>query len=647
FPAQHWIRLAPSNGLDFVSHWVFQHPLDGSLRANWCQLQVSRLPSGTLKVCWPGLPQSHPVIYCLEWDGSKSRGCGLGSSTECTLLLREQDRVHLRVCAYINTADTVEVPGDWQTLEIEEAPQLQAASTCESSHVPLEEPIPAAESFVPAPSEATRAAAAIATPLEAQTPQSPSSDSTGFSGFSMWTVVHHGGVLIREAPSQEARTLGHLAFSKQVRGRLESAGLWLQLDRSELESKEAAWVLVDGSEIGLGRLLEPRDSIDPENAAMATEDDAHTKEDEDSANAEDRKERCLEKGIRTKETNEEEPQEPKPNKCKSKESNQREESKESKQIIETEKVKSTKVSAIKHASTMAEQVVEPVEYLVLSPKLPLYSEPCAASERIEELESTASICGFPGNLSWLRLAKQPEKWAPIKSAKEVFLSPKWSNLKAEKVFSEALEVSWHGLRARSPYVAAYRIEWRLTPGEELPIGQDGDSLKKSGYALSLKPCAILHGLPAGAAVQLRAGVRVAAQSAGEADFRLLGPWKDFTTGSPIPEEDERETARKIDPFGGMRGGCASSQCRGYVADLDAMAFVGANANNLVTTAICVRCGKSFEAHEKVDPQMAKAPKSVKSTSTLEEQPNFAKFQVDQHGPPKTFVVSTLEPSASI
>ena len=86
FPAQHWIRLAPSNGLDFVSHWVFQHPLDGSLRANWCQLQVSRLPSGTLKVCWPGLPQSHPVIYCLEWDGSKSRGCGLGSSTEACAL---------------------------------------------------------------------------------------------------------------------------------------------------------------------------------------------------------------------------------------------------------------------------------------------------------------------------------------------------------------------------------------------------------------------------------------------------------------------------------------------------------------------------------------------------------------------------------
>ena len=152
----------------------------------------------------------------------------------------------------------------------------------------------------------------------------------------------------------------------------------------------------------------------------------------------------------------------------------------------------------------------------------------------------------------------------------------------------------------------------------------------------------MHGLPPGAAVQLRAGVRVAAQSAGEADFRLLGQWQDFTTGSPIPEEDERENARQIDPFGGMRGGCESTQCEGYVADLDAMASVGANANFLVTKAICVRCGKSFELHERVDPQTVKTSKIVKTKTVNIEESTPPSLQLERLGAPKTFVAGPSE-----
>ena len=93
---------------------------------------------------------------------------------------------------------------------------------------------------------------------------------------------------------------------------------------------------------------------------------------------------------------------------------------------------------------------------------------------------------------------------------------------------------------------------------------------------------------------------MASQTAGQADFRLLGPWQDFTTGSPLTEEEQAESSRSIDPFGALRGDCESSQCRGYVADLDALASVGANANFMVNKAICVRCGKSFEAHRRID-----------------------------------------------
>ena len=154
---------------------------------------------------------------------------------------------------------------------------------------------------------------------------------------------------------------------------------------------------------------------------------------------------------------------------------------------------------------------------------------------------------------------------------------------------------------------------------------------------------LLHGLPPGAAVQLRAGVRVASQSAGEADFRLLGNWQDFTTGSPIPQEDEREAARQIDPFGARRAGCESSQCRGYVADLDAMASVGANANFLVMKAICLRCGKSFDAHERFDNLSAK-PLKPKSTNSSKPERETQTPQIQPHttSSPKTFVAWPLE-----
>ena len=75
---------------------------------------------------------------------------------------------------------------------------------------------------------------------------------------------------------------------------------------------------------------------------------------------------------------------------------------------------------------------------------------------------------------------------------------------------------------------------------------------------------MLYGLPAGAALELRAGVRVAPRTEGDADMRLLGPWIAFQTGQKITAQDESET--NTDPFGVPRGGCKASLCRSYVSD---------------------------------------------------------------------------------
>ena len=167
--------------------------------------------------------------------------------------------------------------------------------------------------------------------------------------------------------------------------------------------------------------------------------------------------------------------------------------------LETKKMgpaQKARQAAVRRAALVAEEVMgKPVEYSVVA-ETPLYGEPQAASPLSKStLKPGTKISGYPGNASWVRLVGAEEEWAPVKSpgpGKEVLLCPTWAQLQSEAVFSEALMISWSGLAApKPPYVAAYSVEWRLTPGEELPIGAgDGQDFKKSGYALSLQPRAL-------------------------------------------------------------------------------------------------------------------------------------------------------------
>ena len=84
FPAtHHWIRLDATEELNFISHWVFQHPSAPALRADWCKLNVLKKKSGILKVTWPGLKSLSAItpgfiLYSLEWSLPSGRGgCGL------------------------------------------------------------------------------------------------------------------------------------------------------------------------------------------------------------------------------------------------------------------------------------------------------------------------------------------------------------------------------------------------------------------------------------------------------------------------------------------------------------------------------------------------------------------------------------------
>ena len=315
------------------------------------------------------------------------------------------------------------------------------------------------------PAEAEEAVESTA--AEAEVEKKSQQCESGQSRRSCFEVVRRGGVFLREQPSRDATSKGRLAFGQRVFGVL--TGEWLRVERNSQEEVEGTtYVLVDGSEWGLGTLLQEMPTAESSPLPSTLPEDSQP----------------------TKLEPEQVPS-PEPEQVPSAQSS----SLTKKSAGPAQKAR---LSSLRRAAAAAEEVLSrPVDYLVLA-ETPVYGEPTSNAQPLagKSLQAGSTIVGYPGNASWIRLARVQggdEEWAltkslgSSKSGKDAFLSPAWAQLQAEEVFSEALVVSWQGLTApKAPYVAAYSIEWRLTPGEELPIGGTGD-FKSSGYALSLQP----------------------------------------------------------------------------------------------------------------------------------------------------------------
>eukprot|EP00931_Biecheleriopsis_adriatica_P021537 TRINITY_DN14065_c0_g1_i2.p1 TRINITY_DN14065_c0_g1~~TRINITY_DN14065_c0_g1_i2.p1 ORF type:complete len:4450 (-),score=994.04 TRINITY_DN14065_c0_g1_i2:41-13390(-) len=608
-----WVRVVSvRSDQREVSHWIRRT----FLRPQWCDLKVHE-SSEALDVTWPGLTiaVSH-VSYSVEWrwceeNAARKGGRVLSLKPEASIAVRSSRGMELRACVLVQRGCTcLQLLGPWHAACQRDEPDDSAAMLPPTESAPTLEIDSERHDIV----EELASAAELddignAGQVQATTAGSPmqtSSISSTMFDFAdldaveknageLYEVVYVGGVFAREAPSRQAKALGRLAHGQRVAGLLQ--GTWLRLNSDDTGTgkllstplppaelcEKHVWVLTDGKEIGLGPLLR---RVAPDaltaSAPSATGDTPKVPKESPEVPA-----------LHT-------PQALAPSEVARTES--------------SEQKVSRLIRATKKASMLAQRVLaHPMEYEVVS-ACHAYKEPSTQAEKLAaELKVGHLIHGFPGSLAWVRLSGGQEGWVPMRSfaqSRDWRLSARWASLQAERVFSEALEVSWPGLTPPpSPYVAAYSVEWRLTPGEEPPIGFAGGraACKMSGHALSLATRVILHGLPAGAAIQLRAGVRVASQQGSEADFRLLGPWLDFTTGSPLPEDEEAEAGRNIDPFGAPRGGCEASSCRGYVADVEAMSAAGPNASSMVSSAVCIRCGKSFDAHRRFD----EAPKASK------------------------------------
>lgn len=83
--------------------------------------------------------------------------------------------------------------------------------------------------------------------LQLQGPSSLDSDC-------WYQVLHKPAVVIREQPDEKSKMVGRKKTGKRIRVQRVVGGKWLQLHHSELVrlGVQEAWVLLDGSDLGLG-----------------------------------------------------------------------------------------------------------------------------------------------------------------------------------------------------------------------------------------------------------------------------------------------------------------------------------------------------------------------------------------------------------
>lgn len=278
----------------------------------------------------------------------------------------------------------------------------------------------------------------------------------------------------------------------------------------------------------------------------------------------------------------------------------------------------------------------PLEYDVVRPEgITVHDSPSAGGLVLGCLACGATVVGTPGK-GWLRLklaigASHPDKeladgWTFIGGRLEARC------LRAVPLqnFAEAVAVTWPGL----PFpCVTYSVEWRAagratSHSTREAAGCDGDRAAGvgrgggfcSGYHVVSGPQATISGAPADTPLQMRVIARVFAADGVGKCTRIFGPWSEVRTGPPLQEALEADPESCVDPFGVSRGGCAESNCYGFVWDRAALSRDQAgttNADQRFDTRCC-RCGHAFDSHADVRGDIPELKSSAPSTYVVVE-----------------------------
>uniref|UniRef100_A0A7S4S7P5 SET domain-containing protein n=1 Tax=Alexandrium monilatum TaxID=311494 RepID=A0A7S4S7P5_9DINO len=215
-----------------------------------------------------------------------------------------------------------------------------------------------------------------------------------------------------------------------------------------------------------------------------------------------------------------------------------------------ERAEKLKASVVERALAAKLALGTPLTYRVLVNSC-IFQEPVPRTTRLGSVAKGTVARGYPGSVAWVCLDPAShdgtEGWVPVREMtddRRLVLHAAWCELKLEKSFVDALEVSWLGIEEPPPpFKVTYSVEWRPRPPkpakEDAARGrQDAANTPAAGHTLSSEASATVRSLPPGSMLQLRVGVRVAPAAGaaapsgsgnGNLDVRLSGPWQDFAT----------------------------------------------------------------------------------------------------------------------
>jgi len=226
-------------------------------------------------------------------------------------------------------------------------------------------------------------------------------------------------------------------------------------------------------------------------------------------------------------------------------------------------------------------LLEPLEYEVVKPQgVSIRAEPFVESWEVGCLKPPTVVLGFQG-LGWVLLheggtprleSRLLGKWVFVGTQ----LAVRCLMVTCVETYAEALSLSWPGMPNGK---AAYSVEWRADDDKEI-----------CGGMVTADTAVILTHIPR-RPICIRVIARVTGVVDIGADVRVCGPWSARLQSISLEEEVEQASGANMDPMSVARGKCKLTGCKGFVRSVTETVRLG---------QVCLRCGHSYDKHEKLD-----------------------------------------------
>ncbi|CAJ1412902.1 unnamed protein product [Effrenium voratum] len=360
-------------------------------------------------------------------------------------------------------------------------------------------------------------------------------------------IVSYQRVFVRAKRSTKGDALGALRQGTEVSGCCE--GRWLRLTRdtarevnvmpkSDTRAAKSkfvdAWVLMDGTHLGLATLLVPEELASPElREQLQKEEEAKQRKAKEAARKAEEKRKPKAKAKAGGSTAEPDSE---------------------------DELGAVRIDPLQ--GLMEAIYTKPADFLVLKGQLPVHRRPSTSSRTVAQLKRGQMVSGWLQE-KWLLLAegaKTPTSskggWVLVDASSLNLgeqLQPQHPVPKEIRAFSYAVVLDWEKFPAKH---VEYQVEW----------AEEAEKEKITIVTARETMCmARVHELPSETLLRFRITAKVFTappDRGGELFAECQGPWEEAETGATIEKLEEGNLC--VDPLANLRGRCMDCSCHGFV-----------------------------------------------------------------------------------